>query len=190
MSSPQNTEQGSSLVIALIVLFILTALGLMVADVTDINIMIAANDRDAKNALIHADSGVNVGHEILEANLEQNQPLALCNENLAGLPSCPAGTCDAACWTNQTVASFNASDNASWPISLYTNGTTGIYLRAGQFSQGLVVGSAIQMGAGYEGVGKSAAKGGSFVVYLVRSHYEGDRASRAEVDLGWRHVNY
>ncbi len=189
MFSRQNTEQGSALVIALVVLLVLTALGLMVVDVNDINIMIAANDRDTKNALIHADAGANTGHEILEADLENNRPLSLCNEYVT---SCASGTCDAQCWANTTIASFNSSDNASWPIALYTdtNGTTGIFVRAGQLSQGLVVGGAIQMGAGYEGVGKSAAKGGSFVLYLVRSHAERERQSRAEIDLGWRHVNY
>lgn len=169
---------------------VLTALGLMVVDVGDLNFMIAGNDRDAKNALIHADAGANTGHEILEADLERSRPLSLCDENVASFPACGSGSCDAACWANNTVASFDVNDNASWPLQLYSNGTTGIYVRAGQLSQGLVVGGAIQMGAGYEGVGKSAAKGGSFVLYLVRSHYEGERQARGEVDLGWRHVNY
>lgn len=185
MFSLPNTERGSSLVLAIIILLVLTVLGMMTIDVADINIMSASNDRESKNALIHADAGANIGHEILEADLAQNGTLSLCTL-LAG---CQPGTCEAACWINDPVASFNATDTLSWPRSWYSNGTTGIFVRAGQLSKGLVEGAAIQIGAGYEGVGKGAAHGGSHTLYLVRSHYEGGRLERAEVDLGWRHVN-
>jgi hypothetical protein len=187
MFSHKNTEAGSSLVLAIIILLILTALGLMSIDVADMNIMTAANDRDAKNAFILADAGANVGHEILEADLHQNGTPSLCND----VSGCLPGTCDAQCWINATVGSFTANDTVSWPTEgrFYTNGTTGIFLRVGRLSTNLLEGAAIQVGAGYEGVGKSAAHGGSFTLYLVRSHYEGDRLNRAEVDLGWRHVN-
>lgn len=85
MSSPQNTkkEQGSALVIAVIVLALLTALGFAALNVADLNINIAANDRDAKDAFFYADSGVNVGHEFLETSLyDRNSSFYDGNETL------------------------------------------------------------------------------------------------------------
>jgi hypothetical protein len=64
------------------------------------------------------------------------------------------------------------------------------FVRSGTLNSGVLEGSAMQIGAGYEGVGKGAAGGGTFTNYLIRAHRVGQRNSIAEVDLGWRHINY
>lgn len=168
-----ESENGSALVIAMIVLAILTAAGIAGLEVADLNIFMSANDRDSKNAFFHADSGVNVGHEYIEIAIDQ------VNATFYGS--------DANTWKDVAVSAFNASD---YPLSFYVDGAKGTYVRSGRLDSGPLEGSAMQIGAGYEGVGKGAAHGGSFVNYLVRAHREGDRNSRAEVDLGWRHVAY
>ena len=61
-----HTQQGSALVIALIVLAILAALGYASLDVADLNIFSAANDRDHKQTFFYADSGINLGTSWLE----------------------------------------------------------------------------------------------------------------------------
>jgi Tfp pilus assembly protein PilX len=61
-------EQGSSIIIALIVLIILSALGYMVVDVADTNLLIAANDRMAKHAFFTADTGINRVTAILQSD--------------------------------------------------------------------------------------------------------------------------
>lgn len=76
------------------------------------------------------------------------------------------------------------------PSAILRQWCYGTYIRAGILDTGALAGSAMQIGAGYEGMGKGAAHGGSFVNFLVRSHREGERNSRSEVDLGWRHINY
>jgi Tfp pilus assembly protein PilX len=156
----------------MIVLAILGALGIAALDVADLNIFMAANDRDSKEAFFHADSGVNVGHEFFE-------------EAVDGLNSTFFDSAsDASTWSNST--SFNAAD---YPLAIYTAGTQGTYIRSGTLERGIMEGSAMQIGAGYEGAGKSAAHGGTYTNALIRSHREGQRNSRAEVDLGWRHIN-
>ena len=65
MHSPRNTDPadgqtGSALVIAVIVLAILGAIGIASLDVAELNLFVAANDRDAKDAFFHADSGANM----------------------------------------------------------------------------------------------------------------------------------
>lgn len=163
-------QTGAALVIAIIVLVILGALGLTALDVADLNIFVAANDRDAKEAFFHADSGANLGHEYLEIALENG------NSTFYGS--------DASIWLTDA---FNASD---FPVTFYTSGALSTYIRTGSLDSGVLPGSAMQIGAGYEGVGKGAASGGTFTNYLIRSHREGKRNSAAEIDLGWRHINY
>jgi Tfp pilus assembly protein PilX len=180
MSFLQNTNSsrqlGSALVIALIVLAILGAIGLMALDVADINLFISTNDRDSKEAFFHADSGVNLGHEFLEVSIE------ITNSTFY---SDGTNATDARTWQNSTL--FNAADfTTTW----YVNGTMATFVRSGTLNSGVLEGSAMQIGAGYEGVGKGAAGGGTFTNYLIRAHRVGQRNSIAEVDLGWRHINY
>lgn len=180
ISFPQNTrysrQSGSALVIALIVLAILGAIGLTALDVADINLFISANDRDSKEAFFHADSGANLGHEYLEAAIE------ITNSTFY---SDGTNATDARTWQNSTV--FDAADfSTTW----YASGLMATFVRAGLLRSGVLEGSAIQIGAGYEGVGKGAAGGGTFTNFLIRSHRIGARNSVAEVDLGWRHINY
>jgi hypothetical protein len=183
MKSKQN---GSALVIALIVLAILAALGIASLDVADINMFISANDRDTKEAFFHADSGTNIGHEFLEE--------AHFNGNATFYDS------DATLWQNLTNNSscLDSPSNPRWGdcsnctdpqfLSYYTASLMGTYVRSGRLGSGILEGSAMQIGAGYEGIGKSVAHGGTFTNYLIRSRRYGQRNSFAEVDLGWRHI--
>ena len=190
MYSHENTEMrerhsGSALVISLIVLAILAALGIASLDVADINLFISANDRDTKDAFFHADSGANIGHEFLEEAhfsssnstfYETDANIWMDNSTCLGTPALPTwGDC-----RNCTDPEF---------LSFYNSGEEGTYVRAGTLRSGLLEGSAAQIGAGYEGIGKSAAHGGTYTDYLIRSRRYGKRDSLAEVDLGWRHVN-
>jgi len=163
-------ESGSALVIALIVLAILAALGIASLDVADINMFIAANDRDSKETFFHADSGTNIGHEYLEEAIFIGNATFYAN--------------DANDWQNSTA--FNATD---YPLTFYVNGQMATYIRAGTLDTRPLEGSSMVMAAGYEGSGKGSASAGSYTDFLVRAHREGRRNSRAEVDLGWRHIN-
>lgn len=169
-------QSGSALVVAMIVLAILGALALASLDVAELNIFISANDRDTKESFFHADSGVNVGHEFLEEAIETGN---------STFYSDGTNSTDANTWQNST--DFNSTD---YTTTWYPYGAMATYVRAGFLDSGVTVGSAMQIGAGYEGVGKGAAGGGTFTNYLIRAHREGRRNSVAEVDLGWRHINY
>lgn len=171
-NTKQSTETGSVLVISLIVLAILGALGVASLDVADINIFISANDRDAKEAFFHADSGTNIGHEYLEDVLESRNS-TFYNSN-------------ASAWQTQSPQQFNATE---YPVSFFLYNTQGTYIRSGILDRGAMEGSALQMAAGYEGIAKSAAHGGSYTTILIRSHRQGLRNSMAEVDIAWRHIN-
>lgn len=173
-SDTSETSTGSALVIALIVLAILGALGLASLEVADINTTISANDRDTKESFFHADSGVNIGHEYLEDAIEE------VNATFYGG--------DATLWKSQDVLDFNATE-FNGTLTFFPDGRQATYVRAGVWERGEMEGSAFQIAAGYEGVGKSAAHGGSYTTFLIRSHRKGKRNSVSEVDIAWRHLN-
>ena len=193
MFSHKNTdlpdwEDGSALVIAIIVLAILGALGIASLDVADINLFISVNDRDTKEAFFHADSGANIGHEFLEeAHFSSSNSTFYESDAKVWMDAVNNSTCPDSpsnpTWGDCTPC----SDNATLPF--YINSPEGTYVRSGYLRSGLLEGSAAQIGAGYEGIGKSAAHGGTFTDYLIRSRRYGNRDSFAEVDLGWRHIN-
>lgn len=155
-------EQGSALVIAVIVLVILGALGLTALDVAELNLFMAANDRDSKEAFFHADSGVNIGRELIKELLDSGNMTILEN--------------NAKSWADSET--FVASD-----YNLYIDSIKKTFVRAGLIDyvdspHSIQYNDYISPGAS---LGKSLAP-----IFLIRSHNEGKRNSRAEVDLGWR----
>ena len=183
-------QSGSALVIAVIVLAILAALGIASLDVADMNMFISANDRDTKDAFFHADSGANIGHEFLEADFysDNSTNSSFYDNNAYGWLNATNCT-DIYSPTNPTWGDCEDCTNSTKFLSYYVDGETATYIRAGTLRSGLLEGSAAQIGAGYEGIGKSAAHGGTYTDYLIRSRRYGKRNSFAEVDVGWRHVN-
>lgn len=166
-SDKSNNQKGSALIIAIIVLVILGAMGLAALDVADFNILVAANDRDSKEAFFHADSGANMGHVFLKEALEDVNST----------------------FYNSTAATWSAIFNATdFPLQLYQSGTNVTHIRAGAVEVVENEGDAQNMAAGYEFQGGSAP-GGTRTVYLIRSHRIGARNSNAEVDLGWQLLN-
>ena len=187
--SEPTSQSGSALVISVIVLAILAALGISALDVAGINLFISANDRDTKKTFFHADSGANIGHEYIEAE-------HFSSDNSTNSTFYESNAND---WMNATNSTSLSPETPVWGdglsctepqfLSYYVGENMGTYVRAGVLRTGLLEGSAAQIGAGYEGIGKSASHGGTYTNYLIRSRRYGQRNSFAEVDLGWRHVN-
>jgi len=170
-------QSGSALVVAVIVLAILAALGIAALDVADLNLFTAANDRDTREAFFHADSGVNIGHVFLGQAIDDTNSTFYDDGT---------NSTNANFWGNST--GFGASPPAD-PLEYFVQGTMATRIRAGWINYGVLEGSAMQIGAGYEGAGKGAATGGTFTNFLIRAHREGRRNSQSTVDLGWRHIN-
>ena len=172
---PQNSaatsqNRGQSLLITVIILALLSALGVAGLHVAYLNMRIAANERDAKEAFFQADSGANIGHVLLEEALET-----------VNASFYDDGT-NASLWQFETT--FDPNDFAT--VLRRAGGAT--HIRCGMLRREPVQGAAVQIGSGYEGEGLSASRGGVSATYLIRAHRVGHRGSHAEVDLGWKHV--
>ena len=188
LSIPKN-EQGSILVIAIIVLMMLTLIGIAITTTASLELQIAGNDRLNKIAFYKADGGTEVGYELLEQNLgcAGGFTSATIGNNATQLVQVNTSNF----WSNLTaqIPSPSAVPNPDlyYPSTLaaYSPNTTN--LTVGGNTQ-LSTGSAIQMVSGYEGKGKAAGAGGAYILYDMYSRHDGINNSQSTIVVQWRHV--
>ena len=168
-TSKTNSETGSALVIALIVMVILGALGFAALDVADLNIFMAANDRDTKESFFQADSGVNIGRELVKKRLDDGNSSVL--------------EIDATSWGNSSESWSKNSTYMKSLFNFYSNDGKGTYVRVGLLDY-VDNPHSLQFNE-YLSPGMSMAKSLT-PIFLIRGHNEGDRHSRSEVDLAYR----
>lgn len=208
MTDIHMNEDGFVLVTSMLILLVLTILGIAALRNTDIELQIAANDRRHKEAFYAAEAGAVLGSELVQQNVfcpdgfAQNGTTTLDGNtvtiaDLEGFirvndqngnnsldfylneipvsdptdPLCPL--CDS-----------NLAD-VSFPIANLASGheTTHLYIGGGSY---MMPGGSLQMAAGYEGKGKSAAGGGVYKLYEIYSRHQGMGNSESVILLGWR----
>ncbi len=171
-------ERGAALAITVIVLALLGLLGIAALNTTDMEMMIAANERDHKEAFFYADSGVGVGTEMIEQTLKTGtapDPAAVTVND-------PDFLLRDTSWNDGSAFSV-----ANSSFVLHVGAGTGTYVRVGGVV-GHNAGFGNSVGSAYHGPpGKD--RYGTKTDYLIRSHRDGSRHGKAEVDLGWRHHN-
>ena len=174
-----NNEKGSVLLVSVLILILVTVIGIAATNTSTIEILISGNDKWHKMAFHEADGGSEVGIELVERNIYS---AGFDTTDLANL-----GIIDA---TNSPDLYMNA-DPGTPPFAAYDanyqgNGTQ-TNLRIGGNPE-TATGSAIQMAAGYEGIGKGSAGGGGQIMYDIWSQHIGLGNSEAMIKLQWRHV--
>jgi len=182
---PLSNENGSAIVMALVVLVVLTIVGLVASRTSTIELLIAGNDVRHKISFYAADGGTETGIELVEQNIEERS----------------FGTSTVWGATNIIIPNFweNIEDTDGLPpdnnIPTVTNrdvqipniGGGDVYLKMYGNTQ-LSTGNALQIAAGYEGMGKGSAGGGAFIVYDVRSFASAPMNSQARVRQKWLHL--
>ena len=179
-------ENGSVLLISVVILMLLTLLGIFVITTSTIEIQIAVNDKWHKMAFYNADGGVEASKELLEQSIDER---GFADNNVGGM-----GIYTSDFFLNQDIENNIPSDDnrdISIPINPtkddpHTNILIGIGGNTGNTF--LSTGNALQMSAGYEGKGKGAAGGGGHIVYDIRSRREGIKNARATIKGCWRHI--
>ncbi|MBV5328988.1 MAG: pilus assembly PilX N-terminal domain-containing protein [Chlorobium sp.] len=193
---PRANEQGFVLVTAMVILVILTLIGITMTNTTVTEIQIAGNDKLNKQTFIQADGGTEAGSNLLEENIS-------CPDGFSKLQIGGAEiTVNTA--TGVTGAKLNFWKNEIDPALLATpvpypsdtqrhiripNNDAVPHTNIHFFGNSeLSSGSAIQMLAGYEGTGYSAATGGGQLVTNVDSQHIGLNNSESVVRVLWRHI--
>jgi Tfp pilus assembly protein PilX len=196
-----NSQRGSALLVALLMLVVLTLIGIAATTTTTFELQIAGNDKLYKRAFYAADGATEMGGELIERNIEErNWDEVDSNGNLVA-----GGTSidDANPYYigNVRVVSPNPYMNREVVDDGIPSDTNrdAVYPRTATNSDPhtnvkivgnttLSTGSAIQLIAGYEGKGKGAAGGGAWITYDVRAQRIDVRDTAVTVRLGWRHV--
>jgi hypothetical protein len=179
-----GNERGSALVFAVLILLLLTVIGIAATNTSTIETLISGNDRVHKMAFHEADGGTEIGIELLEQNIKL---AGFDDSELAAIPDVNVTSPNLYLNNTPNVPSDNNRD-AYLPKNYAGNGphnnlTIGINTKGFPLS-----GGAIQMAAGYEGKGKGAAGGGSYVVYDIWSQGKEKVNSEAIILLKWMHV--
>jgi hypothetical protein len=200
-----RNDDGFVLVVALMIMVVLTLIGIAALRNTSIELMIAGNDKVHKRTLYQAEAGAVLSTEVLEQNIncvtgfDKTAPVD--GIDVADLE----GTIRVWSRTSQgrnglamyldpmpwTTTNCNITDpqgpNISYPIS--NIGSTGELTDSyvGGHAE-MLPGGALQMAAGYERKGKSAAGGGTARVYDIISRHRGLNNSQSTLVFGWRHL--
>jgi len=184
---PIDNQNGSAMVIALIIMALLTIIGHLATRSTRLELQTATNDLRHKQAFYTADGISEMAAELLEQNVA-------CSTGFTTLQR--GGLIEVMVddfWKNNLVANRLPSDavrDVRIPL-LPPNGPddtqphTNIVYGG---STGFGTGSALQIAAGYEGKGKSIAGGGAIMVFEQSVQHRGNFNSEACVQTQWRHV--
>jgi len=178
-----DNNNGSALILALLVLVVLTIIGISAVTTSTIETKIASNDMLHKKAFYSADGGTEVGRELLEQNVAcpagfQSEPLTIGsavieNKSFALEENAPGSE-----YPSDTVRDIHFPSDDTLPhTNIIAFGNT-------ELSKG----SALQMAAGYEGKGKGAAGGGGQIIYNLYSKHQGKQNSRSCIMIHYRHM--
>jgi hypothetical protein len=171
-------EEGSVLIIALLIMVLLTVVGLSVTATTDTDIQIAKNDQFHKTAFLNADSGVYTTPKFISTSIDDG--------------ACPPETTPPFRYLVSSdsfyrqVMGFDAWDGGtrdlqltftSYPVDVDVN-------RTGQQS---IAGGGVEFASGAEGIGVGSA-GGVAIFFDVDSLGNGPKSSQSNVGAMYRKV--
>ena len=181
-----SDQSGAALIMAIMMLVLLTIIGIGALNNTDLELSIAGNEKAHKMTFYAADAGNELSKELIETTIEARgwQDEADTTKTIDDIVIENKDF-----WLNDELDPDPAADSpstANHDARLdFDRGQT--YYRFGTNSE-LSSGGAIQMAAGYEGVGKGAAGGGAWLIYDVRTRHEGVDNSKSQIKGQWRHV--
>lgn len=188
-----QNEEGFLLVITMLILVVLSLIGLSATNLSRVELQIAGNDRLHKETFYQADGGTEVGANLLEENIACPAGFSGSAPKAIGLAEIVA---DLKFWANETEPTSAYPSDTIRHIRFIADGTAPI---AGDNTKphtnihffgnsSLSTGNAIQMIAGYEGTGYSAATGGGQLVTNVDSQHRGISNSLTNIRVLWRHI--
>lgn len=164
-------EEGTVLIVALLMLILLTVIGISASTMSSIEIQIAGNEKFYKTAFYAADGGTEAGSELLEKNIDQR----VFSTTTIG----SATIYNTDFWSQTQIP---ASNDASITLPV---GNVGLKIWG---NSALSTGGAIQLVAGYEGKGKGSGGSGAYLVHDIRSEASTQAAARSTVRAKWRHM--
>lgn len=203
-----RNQKGSVINVALLILILIFLVGIGLHKISTTDIKIAGNMKTEATTFYEADAGLEAASELAELNVvcprgfgdtpQADDDLPPGWENIEGTfmvtdnwfwlretADEPAGNPDPdspGALDEDIVAYYPADyEGNEEPDRPHTNISIGSRTR---YSRG----SAIQMAAGYEGLGKGSAAGGGSIVFDIYALRYGERNSKSEHFINWVHL--
>jgi hypothetical protein len=193
-----SSESGFVLITALIIMLILTIIGIAATNTSVFEIQISGNDRVHKETFSQADAGISLNERLTFENAVCNAVASgFKNDNLdigtsirvpkkafatPGAPPVP--------FPPKPFIEDDIVDDANRTATYYFDGIgneNGRHTNLnGNGEIKTTPGSALQMVAGYEGLGAGAAGGGTHVLYDLWSKHVGNANSRSIISSQWQ----
>ncbi len=179
-----KNEKGSTLLLVLLVLALVTFIGISATTTSNLEMLIGGADKRQKMAFYEAEGGTEVGIELVEEGIARG-----------GFDDDGSGNFEHGEVRGPSKNMFlnDVPDPAALdtPDAFFPKDYTGDQPHTNLFvggASGLSEGGAIIFGAGYEGKGKASGASGAYVLYDIYSERYGPRNSSAEVRIQWQHV--
>jgi len=176
----RSGEQGSVMVVALVILVLLTIIGISATTTTNIETQIAGNEKVQKIAFYAADSGVPTSAKLISNMIDsQTQP------TLAAVTYTAVE--DVTDPLLRQVMGYDDYDDGSRDVT-FTFGNTRARADIERTRTEFLAGGGVEFASGAEGVGGGAAGGGVAVFYDIDSLGEGPSNSQSNIVAGYRKV--
>lgn len=183
-SSYFRNENGSVLLLVVLVLIAVTLLGIVATRIGYIEMDTATNDKVHKMTWFATDAGCQATTQLIEQNIEER-----------GFGAAPVkyGAIDILTGDfynntpNSAAPAQNCPTAANRDIEMSDVGQSIVYVKVYGNTE-LSTGNALQIAAGDKGRGKGLAGGGAQIIYDIRSRGQGPADSQARILLRWRHL--
>ena len=178
LTYPINDQSGAVLVVVMLVLLAVTVLGIMAIRTGTTELDVATNDKFHKVAFFAADGSNDMVTELIGQNIEERGfTTSIYGKTNVVSPNFFSNTEDPTPINNRPT-------DANFDIEVPRIANSRVYLKVYGNTR-LSTGSALQIAAGYDGMGKGLAGGGAQIVYEIRSLAEGPAQSIARIWLRW-----
>ena len=178
--SPQlffRKEDGSVLVVALLILVVLTLIGISATTTSEIELQIAGNEKASKVAFYNADSGTYATPKLIRSCVADNlQPVVA---GITYLDTVPADAFYRQVW------GYDAYDNTA--DIRYTLGGNNVQVDVKRDRLEHIAGGMLEFGSGADGIG-GGTSGGVAIIYAIDSTGQGPRSSEAVIIAEYRLV--
>jgi hypothetical protein len=157
-------------------------MGTSAISTSNMEVQIATNDEIHKMTFYAADSGADLGTELVELNIAC--PNGFASDDLA-IGGGGINIIDRDFWMQQSATTTPSDTDRDVRVGDDAGNHTNLSI-FGKTAYG--IGGAIEMAAAYEGKGKAAASGGVTLDYKIYSQHQGYANSESIVMIHWQHV--
>jgi hypothetical protein len=179
-----KNEDGSVLVIALLILVFLTIIGISATTTTSIELQIAGNEKFHKIAFYHADSGVYTTPKLISRCIDSGAEINIGSGTTE--PDIRYSTGSSSTLFYGQVMDYDTYDGGTEDIEFTLRGfDVGVDVRRDRVEN--LAGGAVEFAAGAEGIGAGSG-GGVAIFYEMDSFGDGPANSISNVSAVYRKV--